>query len=277
MTPRMTQKATCPPSPGKIDVHAEDARDQRQRQDRDAEQGQDPQDVGLLVGDDRLVRRLEPLDDLLVVLEEVPDALGGVDDVVEVELEVLREEALGVPLEQPQGRALGLDRLPIGDDLLLRVRDVSDDRLLARALEHLVLDGVELVLDLVEDREAVVEQVVQDVVEQVSRALREELVAQLVVALAACEEPRDGEQLGVRQRDEEVVAEEDVELGRVEPLDSLVVRREVKDDEEVAGVVVDLRPLPLREHVLDVELVEAEAVGELAQLELARAPRREPR
>ena len=56
----------------------------------------------LAVRDDRLVRRLERLDDLLVVVEEVPDPLGGVDDVVEVELEVLGQEALRVALEQPQ-------------------------------------------------------------------------------------------------------------------------------------------------------------------------------
>ena len=42
----------------------------------------------------------------------------------------------------------------------------------------------------------------------------------------------------------------------------LVVEREVEDDEEVVRVLVDLRPLALREDVLDVELVEAEALGE---------------
>ena len=68
--------------------------DQRQRQQHDAEDGQDPQDVVLAVRDHRLVRLLEPLDDLLVVVEQVPDPLGGVDDVVEVEVELLGQEAL---------------------------------------------------------------------------------------------------------------------------------------------------------------------------------------
>ena len=72
------------------------------------------------------------------------------------------------------------------------------------------------------------------------------------------------------ERDEEVLAEEDVELGRVQPLDRLVVDREVEDDEEVLRVLVDLRPLPLREDVLDVELVEAEALGEIRGLERPR-------
>ena len=45
----------------------------------------------------------------------------------------------------------------------------------------------------------------------------------------------------------------------------LVVDREVEDGEEVAlvRVVVDLRPLALRDDVLDVERVPAEALGEL--------------
>jgi len=188
-------------------VHPEDARDQRQRKQNHADYCEELEPVLLPVRDDRLVRVLERLDDLLVVVEEVPDALGCVDDVVEVELEVLGEEALGVALEQAQGRTLGLDDLAIRDDLLLRVGDVADDLLAAACLE-LVLDRVQLVPDLVQDREAVVEEVVEDVVEQVARRLREKLVAKLVVLLAAAEEVGDGQKLDVCERDEEVLAEE---------------------------------------------------------------------
>ena len=183
---------------GDVRVHPEDARDQRERQQDHADDGEKLEPVLLPVRDDRLVRVLERLDDLLVVVEEVPDALGRVDDVVEVELEVIGEEALCVALEQAQGRALGLDDLAVRDDLLLRVGDVADD-LLAAALLELVLDRVQLVPDLVQDREAVVEEVVEDVVEQVARRLREELVAKLVVLLAAAEEVGDGQQLDVRR------------------------------------------------------------------------------
>ena len=86
----------------------------------------------------------------------------------------------------------------------------------------------------------------------------------LVVRLAACEQPRDGQQLAVRDRDEVVLPDEQVELGGVEPLDRLVVDGEVEDREEVAllVVVVDLRTLALRDDVLDVERMPAEALGE---------------
>ena len=70
------------------------------------------------------------------------------------------------------------------------VRDVADD-LVGAALEDVVLERVELVPDLVEDREAVVEQVVEHLVEQAARALREELLAEGLVLLAAGEEARD--------------------------------------------------------------------------------------
>ena len=120
--------------------------------------------------------------------------------------------------------------------------------------------------DLVEDREAVVEEVVEDVVEQVARPLREELLAELVVLLAAREEARHRQQLDRRQRDEVAVADEEVELGRVQPLDRLVVDREVEDAEQVVRVLVHLRPLPPREHVLEVEWVPAEAFGEQRRL-----------
>ena len=131
-----------------------------------------------------------------------------------------------------QGRALRLDHLAVRDDLLLDVREVADD-VLGRAGEHLVLDPVELVPDLVEDREAVVEQVVEHLVEQAAGALCEELLAVGVVRLAAGEQPRDREQLARREGDEIVLADEDVELGGVEPLHGLVEDREVEDGEEV--------------------------------------------
>ena len=194
----------------------------------------------------------------------VPDPLGGVVEVVEVGLELLRKEPRHPPLENAQRRALRLHDLAVRDDLLLDVRDVAD-HVLGPALEHLVLDHVELVADLVQDREAVVEQVVEHLVEQPARALGEELLAEGLVVLAAAEEPRHGQQLARRDRDEGVLGDEEVELGRVETLDRLVEHGEVEDAEEVTlvVVVVDLRALTLRDDVLDVERMPAEAQREI--------------
>ncbi len=116
--------------------------------------------------------------------------------------------------------------------------------------------------DLVQDREAVVEEVVEDVVEEVAGALAEQRFLQGGVVPAALEQARDRQQLDVGKRDQIVRAEEEVELARVQSLDGLVVDREVQDGEQVLGVVVDLRALTLREHVLDVERVPAETLRE---------------
>ena len=248
---------------GEEDVHAEDSRDQRQRQQDHREDRQDPQDVVLSVRDHRFVRALECLHDFLVVVQQVPDALGRIDEVVEVELELLGEEALDVTLEQSQRGALRLDDLAVGDDLLLHLGDVGDD-LLGAAILDVVLDRVELVSDLVEDREAVVEEIVQHLVEKAARSLAEELLAEALVLLDAIEEPRYREQLDIRDGDEIVGAEEKVELAGVQTLNVLVVGGEVEDAEEVAiiDVVVDLRPLALRQDVLYVEWVPVEALAQ---------------
>ena len=108
---------------------------------------------------------------------------------------------------------------------------------LARARPHLVdllVDLLELVADLVEDREAVVVQVVEHLVEEPSRPAREEVVPELLVLGAALEEPRHRLQLDGGQRDDVVRADEDVELAGVQPSDVRVVDGEVEDGEEVA-------------------------------------------
>ena len=137
--------------------------------------------------------------------------------------------------------------------------------------EHVVLDRVELVRDLVEDRKAVVEKIVEHLVEQAARPFREELSAELRVLGAALEEARHRQQLDARQRNEVVGPEEEVELRRVQALDRLVVDGEVQDGEEILRIVVDLRPLASREHVLDVQRVPVESLRErLRLLELRR-------
>ena len=141
----------------------------------------------------------------------------------------------------------------------------------ARALEDVLLDPLELVADLAQHRERGVDAVVDDLVEQVARALGEERVAQLLVRAAALEQVLERLQRLVRQRDQEVGTDEQVELGRVQARDRLVVAREVQDAEQVVVVLVDLRALVAREDVLVVERVELEALLEPGAVDLARA------
>src|SRR6266540_2749381 len=249
----------------KVHVHPEHAREERQRQDDHAERGQHAQHLVDAVREHGLVRVLERLDHFLEVLEHVPDALRGVDDVVEVDLEVLREVALFRALQVAQHRALRADHLAEVDDLLLRVRDIAHD-LLGAALEDVLLQPLELVADLPQHREAVVEGVVDDLVEQVAAVFREHVLAYVAVGAAALEQVFDRRDRRVRERDHEVWPDEDVELGGVEASDRLVEDREVQDDEEVVLVLVDLRALVAGEDVLVVERVELEVLLEPGSL-----------
>ena len=221
------------------------------------------------VGQHGLVGALEALDDLLVVLEHVPDPLRRVVDVVEVDVEVLGDVALGA-LEVLQRRPLRADDLAEVDDLLLDVGDVADD-LLGAPLEDRLLQALELVAHLAQHRERRVDAVVDDLVEEVSRALGEELLAEVVARPGALEEVLERLDRVVGQRDDVVRPEEDVELDRVEPPDLLVEGREVQDDEEVLGVLVELRALVAREDVLVVEGVEVEVLLQPGALGLAGA------
>jgi hypothetical protein len=91
------------------------------------------------------------------------------------------------------------------------------------------------------------------------------------VGATALEQVLDRRDRRVRQRDQEVGPDEDVELGRVQPADGLVEDREVQDDEQVVLVLVDLRALVAREDVLVVERVELEALLQPRAVDLARA------
>ena len=140
-----------------------------------------------------------------------------------------------------------------------------------RPLEDLVLERVELVADLAQHREAVVEAVVDDPVEQVAGAAREQLLAQLLLLAAALEQVLDRLQRRfgiVTRKSRPTKMSSSPALSRPT---CAVEDREVQDDEQVVVVLVDLRPLVAREHVLEVEGVEVEVLLEPGGLERRRA------
>ena len=210
------------------------------------------------------------LDDLLEVLEHVPDALGRVVDVVEVDLEVLGHVALACARGRCSAARCGRTILR---KLMISCLTSEMSRTISRraALEDVVLDALELVAHLAEHRERGVDAVVDDLVEQVAGALAEQLLAHVLARAAALEEVLERLQRLVGQRDDEVGPDEDVELGRVQAADGLVEAREVQDDEEVVLVLVDLRALVAREDVLVVERVEVEVLLEPGAIDRARA------
>ena len=71
------------------------------------DRGQDPQQVVEPMRQHRFVGRLQGLDDLLEVLEHVPDALGGIGQVVKVDVQLLPEVVLLRALQAPGRRRAG--------------------------------------------------------------------------------------------------------------------------------------------------------------------------
>ena len=229
----------------------------RRRQEDDAGRGEDLQAVVDVVGEDRFVRRFEALDDLLVVLQGVPDALRGVDDVVEVDVQLLGRRDVHGALEVTEGDALRphdapeVDRSP-ASRWRCRARPLrewpskisssmrSSFWPILRSIGKQAIDGV-----------------VDDLVEEERGALLEVALAHLLALLAAGEERVDGLELIVGHGDEVVRAHEEVDLHHGEAVAVAVEARELQDHEDVVVVAVDLGPLVARVDVLVVERVEA--------------------
>ena len=133
------------------------------------------------------------------------------------------------------------------EDLLqLRVTCVDED---------LVLEPVDPVVDAFEAGEEAVDETVDHGVHQ-SRGIVDRSVA-LDVALA---EVRDRRRCIAMQRDEIVVGVEAVHLD--EAVQIVVARGTEDDEEDVAVVLVDLRPLVEAPRVLERERVEAEVLAQ---------------
>jgi hypothetical protein len=93
------------------------------------------------------------------------------------------------------------------------------------------------------------------------------LLPQFLLGAAALEQVLDRLEPLVGDRDQVVGADEDVELSCVQAPDRAIEDREVQDDEQVVGVLVDLRALVARQDVLEVEGMEPELLLEPSTLE----------
>ena len=156
--------------------------------------------------------------------------------------------------------ALRRDHLPHPDEQALHREDLLQ-LCLVRVHEDAVLERVDPIVDRGEAREEAVDEPVDDAVQQARRVV-DGLVA-LDVALA---EGRQGRRLVAVQRDQVAVGVEAVHLD--EAVAVLVVGRAEDDEEDVAVVVVDLRPLVEPPRVLERERVEVELLAQ--DLEVGR-------
>ena len=143
----------------------------------------------------------------------------------------------------------------------------------SRLLEHLLLELVEPLLELVDLRPVVVDHRVDDAVQQHGRALAEHPR----VAGADLADLADRARHARVHGHEEPLAEEEIDVLRPEAVLRGAEVDAVEDQVEIVAVGFDLGMMELRQRVLDRQLVEVEDVGEDARLLRRRADRDRPR
>ncbi len=139
---------------------------------------------------------------------------------------------------------------------------MSPDELLARVLEHRVLDRVERVLELFDLRTIVVDHRIDDPVEEADRPLAHQIRVPRAVLAKRC----DGAGMSVVNGHQEVAAEEEIDVVGGEPVLRLPEVDAVQDDIQIPVVGLDFRILHAAHRVLHRERVERERVGQNQRL-----------
>ncbi len=211
------------------------------------------------VGVDRVAEQLA------LGLERVGDPQDVVEHVLEVALGVVAERVHLLAEDHLQHVAERDDPAPEQEQLAAQREQVLLQHLLGAPdrLEDAALDGLELVLGVVEGVEVRVDHGVEDRVEQeadgvvaLPRALEPLGHVEHVDALVAL--------VGAADRDQPAVGDEDVELGQV----TGVAVAGVGDEERMAVVALDLGALSRVAQVLHGQRVQRELVLDLEQLVL---------
>ena len=239
-------------------AHPEDPAERGDAREHDGHPGQPLHDQRQVVVHRRQVDVERAADQLAVRVELVGQPDEVVVDVAEVEDLVGVDEgevAVRELVEDLADRCRGAaDR----DELALQVEQPLE-RLRVALLDDRVLDEVDLVAELVHEREVAVDQVVaqrpQEVIGAAGQDRRQPVAAEVVGRPRV---PRGG--VG---RQQEPLAEDHVDLARHDRV--AVDEREHHDVDAVRGDL-DLRPLVALEDVLGDELVEAEQLGDRRDL-----------
>lgn len=134
-----------------------------------------------LVREEGIIRRLQGLDGLLVALENVPDADIRANEILEIDLQFIRDEWVVVCDERFENGSLRfqspakIEDVPFGDGDLIH-------HFFFLFGEDLTLDEIELLGDVIQSGEAGIEEYFQDGVEEVGGRFFE-VIAALALAL----------------------------------------------------------------------------------------------
>jgi hypothetical protein len=253
-----------------VEVHAPDAGEGRDHRE-DAGPGREPLvDLVLLDGDGGLAHQDGGVDGIAQGLDRGVDAQQVVIDVAEV---VLAAGADGgdPAAEEPAGLFHERrDRVLEDDDLAPQLVELPDVELGRTLFEDAVLDRFELLFEAVEHGEIAVDHLVHQGVQHEAGALAQ----QFRLALAA--RPHPGQRLlaAVAHGEDEVPADEDVDLADVDLVgDGL---QQVHRHEEGIAVLLDLGALMTVAGILDRQFVQAEFFLHRRQFRVSGVAQRDP-
>ena len=232
------------------------------------------EDLGLFVlplTDQRGVHQQDVLQQLAEALDAVHDLLDVVLDVTQRALQlgvdaVLVEPGRQAVQDRPQRR-----RGPLELDHLAREL-VDAPAHGGIPAEDLGLDLVDVVAQTGHHRRVVVHDPVENRVEHGLRAQGQELG----VGLHPPAHARQVRRLTVPDGEDEVIADEHVQLREVDLLAPVVVPRRAQHDEQRLAVPLELGPLMRLHRVLDRELVQVELRRQGRQVRLVRADEPDP-
>ena len=124
--------------------------------------------------------------------------------------------------------------------------------------EHVFLDLPHVPTNLVENREHVIHQAIQDAVEQPARPFSHVALGKGLILLATGEEGLQRLEPAIVHHDQEVGANEEIDLAGRTDAPLVVEYGEMHHDEEIVLVLVDFGALALAQHVVEVQRVKAE-------------------
>ena len=236
-------------------IHAVEPREYGEREHRDGEHREHPDNAVRFVLDPTLERFVESVDDFLISLEEFPLPFDRIQNVIEVHIQSLIQKPLALVFESSNKRALWEQDATHGDDVALKLQECSEHFDFALFLKQDRFERPELPCDSIHKREAGFEEFINETVEKVSRSLTHNLLLTLFIFVEPRPEIIEYIEITFVESHHVVLSHEDVDFLLDDAMSFLVEVRNVEYEEEVVLVLINFGSLVLALAVLDIEIV----------------------
>ena len=216
------------------------------------------------------MRVLERLAEFFVCIQERPLPLNGIEDVVEVERQLLRNELLVLVLQRCNKRSLREENAAHGNDVSLESHDLAEEIHMLLALEETVFNFTELPGNGVHQREHIIKKLAHELVEQKTRTILEILPLHLLRLIHLLPETIDDGEIPLVEGGNEVLPQKDIHLLFENTPCTLLQVRDVEHEENVVVVLLDFWPLMKTQAVLNIKFMKPVLLLQLKKVLLRR-------